>query len=529
MDEQHDFRQSLFYRFSTLLGLLALAAMLGTLVAWSYFGRASREVVGLALITVVLAALYLAPRVDDLIEAARGRAFRRGGNATVMSLGVIGILLIVNLYAARHSRQLDLTAAKLYTLSDQTNKIVRQLDQTNRDVRITAFFVGRDTFAEGARRLLETYKRQSPRILLEFVDPEVEPGRAQAAGIRTYPITLFQSGDRKEEVTGLTEQDFTSALLKLIKQEKKKVYFLTGHQERDVDSAARDGISGFSEALKRENYVVDKLSLLATPQVPADAAAVVVAGPRSPLLEHEKQAVDDYVTSGGRLLVLVETGSDNGLNEILEKWWMRVEPDLVIEAGPRAFLGDVTAPAPLPQAGHRITGSGLPDSVLPGARSVTIKTGAPEDFALAPLLRTTPQAWGETNPQPPFRYDEAQDRRGPLNLAVAVNRLEKTQATPTPGTPAPKPKSLGRLVVVGNATFATNNLFAQIPGNGDFLVNSVNWLAEEEELISIRATPPEAPPVVLTGQAQTLVFYISVVFVPLAVLLIGASIWWQRR
>jgi hypothetical protein len=205
---------------------------------------------------------------------------------------------------------------------------------------------------------------------------------------------------------------------------------------------------------------------------------------------------------------------------------------VVVDPG-RNYIGDPLSPAPLPQSGHRISSS-LPDVLLPGSRTVTPKQGAGAEFVIAPLLKTTDRSWGETNFGGPPRLDPGEDTAGPLTVAVAVNKTDATPAVqpgqvPTPAPAAGEKKPKGRLVVIGNAEFASNSYFSQVAGNKSLFLNSVNWLAEDEDLISIRAEPQAAPPIVLTNQSQALVFYGSVVFVPLAVLLLGATVWWQRR
>ena len=194
-------------------------------------------------------------------------------------IAIIGILGVVNWASVQYGGKLDLTNAKRYTLADQTRKILGSLD---RDVKIIAFFPSRldgDPFSRGTKALLQEYAGASKRVTIEFIDPEINPGAARQYDIKAVPVTLFTSGERKEETTGLTEQDFTSALLKLTRTEKKKVYFLQGHQERDPDSAQQGGMNVISQALKRENYVVDKLSLLATSTVPADGDAAARDAP----------------------------------------------------------------------------------------------------------------------------------------------------------------------------------------------------------------------------------------------------------
>lgn len=519
-----------FYRFSAFLGLAGALAFAAALVLANTNGALERNSIALLVVAAILGTLYLIPRIDEVMAWVRTRTARKGSTATLVSVAFIGILVVGNWYANRHSPQWDLTAARRFTLSDQTVKILNQLDL---DVKITAFLPStqEDAFTRGAKDLLRQYQRRTSRITLEIIDPELNPGAAQQFAIQSY-TTIFQAGDRKEKTTGLTEQDFTSSLLKLSRTEKKKVYFLQGHQERDPTSSQQNGYNSASEALKRENYLVESLSLLTTQTVPADAAVLVIAGPRAALLEAEVKAISDYLNRGGHVFYLAELRQDAGLTALMDSWYVQIDDNFVVDQG-RNLMGDALSPAPVPQVGHRISTS-LTDVIMPGTRSLAVKPGAGSDFAIAPVLRTTNRSWGETNFTVSPRLDSGEDKPGPLPVAIAVNKTDPVQGinpgappvpTPAAGTQTPK----GRLVVSGNVEFASNALFTQVPGNRDFFVNSVNWLAEDEDLISIRAEPGGAPPVVMTNQSLVLVFWTTVIFIPLSVLLVGGTVWWQRR
>jgi len=508
----------------------------GAMVWFNVAGTFDRSVVSLLVIAAILGVLYAIPRLDEITGSLRSRTARQGGNATLLTVAFIGILVVGNWFANRHSPQWDLTAAKRYSLSDQTGKVLTGLKQ---DVKIIAFFPSRqeDSYIRGTKDLLRQYDRRSERVTVQFIDPDVEPGMARQFNIQSYPVTIFQIGERREETTGVTEQDFTSSLLKVTRTEKKKVYFLQGHQERDPESSQQGGYLQAAEGLKRENYLVEKLSLLTSPRVPDDAQVVVIAGPKAPLLDSERQALDEYLARGGHVLFLAEPRQDVGLTSLLETWNVTLGNDLVVDPG-RSLPNDPFTPAPLPQPGHRISTS-LTDVLLPGARSMTVKQGASPvgDLAAVPLLRTTDRAWGETNFNAQAQLTPGEDTPGPLTMAVAINKTNNATQSFGPGappapTPAPasgSPDAKGRLVVVGNAEFASNTYIQQVLGNRDFFINSVNWLAEEEDLISIRAVPNQAPPIVMTNQTQVLVLYATVIFIPLAVLLLGGAIWWQRR
>ena len=516
-----------------MIGAAGGVLLLGGLAWWGATRDLSTGVIALLAVGAVLIGLYVAIHGRDLIAWGSTRSARRGSAATIQSIAIIGILGVVNWASVQYGGKLDLTNAKRYTLADQTRKILGSLD---RDVKIIAFFPSRldgDPFSRGTKALLQEYAGASKRVTIEFIDPEINPGAARQYDIKAVPVTLFTSGERKEETTGLTEQDFTSALLKLTRTEKKKVYFLQGHQERDPDSAQQGGMNVISQALKRENYVVDKLSLLATSTVPADAAVVVIAGAKVKALEAEVKAIGDFLDAGGHVLFLLEPKVETGFEPLLDRWNVTVGNDLVIDPA-RNLSGDGLTPAPLPQQGHRISSS-LTDVVLPGTRSITPKVGATgANVATSSLLKTTERGWGEVTLTGGAKFDEGTDLKGPVSVAVAVNRTDPVPsmspgATPT-AVPADAPKvPKGRAVIVGNVEFASNTLAGQVIGNRDLFVNSVNWLAEEEDLISIRAEPQAAPSIVLTNQGEFLVFITVVLLVPLSVIAVGVSIWWQRR
>ena len=518
---------SAFYRFSAFLGVLALAIVAGALVWFNINGTFDRTVGALLFIAAVLGVLYAIPRWEEISGALGTRSARRGGSSTVMSVAFIGLLVVGNWYVNRHSPQWDLTPVGRYTLSDQTKRILKGLD---RDVKITAFLpTEHDPFVRGTKDLLRRYALETSRVTVEFIDPERNPGSARQFDITGTTIAIFQAGDRREETTGFTEQDFTSALLKLTRTTRKKIYVVQGHQEHDPDSAQPEGYSQVVDSLKRENYEVEKLNLLSPDGVPANAAAVVLAGPQSPLLEPERLALQAYLDRGGSLFALGNPDTDLGIREILDKWQVQLNDDVVID--PAQYYRDPRVPVPQPIVGHRISSS-LTTMLLPYARSVSIKQGAGSEFVIAPLLRSTDRAWGETNLTPGSQAQPTpgEDTMGPVNFASAVNKAPGAPTFAPNATPVPAgTETKGRIVVVGNSEFASNAYAGIAPGNRDFFVNSINWLAEDEDLISIRAVPNEATPIVLTNQAQGLLLYVTVLFIPLAVLLTGGLIWWQRR
>jgi len=494
-----------------LLGALAARA-LGSEPAWL-----PEALLGLGGILIVSFILLRPAQVRTWLT---GRQVRYGSNALLMSLAFLGILFFVNFLSNRHHQRFDLTAAKRYSLSPQTLQILRELKEP---VKILGFFTPGDPRQEELKDLLEEYIYHSDKLSYEIVDPDLKPGLARQYGISSYGVLVFERGDKRQETYALDEQDITSAILKVSREEEKVVYFTTGHRERDPNGYDQRGYAQAKQWLERDNYRVETLNLAAiTETLPSDAAVIVVAGPQVPFAPEEAERLRQYLDDGGKLFVLADPEFDTGLDDLLEAWGVRLRNDVVVDPG-SSFFGDVLSPMVSRYRFSTITKDlGGLTSFFPGARSVEKITPSPEGRSVFVLLETTRASWGETDiealRQRRARFDEGVDTRGPLALAVSVQ--------------ASKGEEKGRLVVFGDADFASNSVLSVRGnvGNADLFRNSVNWLAEEEELIAIGPKPPDIRQIQpLTPAQLRTVFSLVVIVMPLAVLVAGGLVWWSRR
>jgi ABC-type uncharacterized transport system involved in gliding motility auxiliary subunit len=511
-----------------VLGAVLVLAGVGWYTITRVFDWPQRVLVGAGGILLVL---YLYGYLEDLGAFARTRTARAGANTVVMTLAFIGIVVILNWLSYRYSWRWDLTREKAYTLSPQTRDILRGLDK---DIQVRAFYVGGDPLERDARDLLKEYQRTSSHIKVEFIDPDRQPGLADQYNIRISGTTVFELGNRRETASIATEQEYTSAILKLTRGISKKIYFVEGHGERAMDDMDRAGYSGAADLMRKENYTVEKLQLPAVTAIPDDAALLVMPSPRQPLGERELSVLKTYLRNGGKLLLMVEPGLETGLNDILSEYGVKLSDGFVVETDPQAtFFGD---PVSLYIGGtarvgaHRITNNLIP-VVLAGARPLEVAEQQPQGVSVTRLLQSTPRSWIKVSPG--GQIDENQDKRGPAALAVAIFKGEEQPvASPDPGTAQAsseeKKSASTRLVVVGDADFASNILLQQ-SGDQDFLMNSVNWLAEEEALISIRARSASRELLNLTAADQTTILLLTVVLMPGAMLLLALVRALQRR
>jgi ABC-type uncharacterized transport system involved in gliding motility auxiliary subunit len=281
--------------------------------------------------------------------------------------------------------------------------------------------------------------------------------------------------------------------------------------------------------LTDRNFLVEPLSLAQTGSVPADAAVIVVAGPQKPLFEPEIQLLENFQAEGGSLLILLDPRTQTGLDPLLQKWGIRLDDRLAIDAsgiGQQLRLGPA-APIVQSYSDHPITRSFANSiSFYPYARPLEIV--AVPDVRPNPIVVTNDKSWADANPdQKPVKFGEG-DRMGPLPIGVALSRLV---AVPTvaPASPAPVSNLESRLVVFGNTAFAMDGYFNQ-GINGDVLLNSISWLSQDDtQPLSVRPRSVKNRRIIPSQSLVVGLFVSAVIVVPLLGLITALVLWWRRR
>jgi ABC-type uncharacterized transport system involved in gliding motility auxiliary subunit len=487
------------------------------------------------LIGAVLILLGLYQSFDRITVWLHRRSTKAGLNIVLMAVLVLGIIGLVEAISAKHNLRIDLTEGRRYTLSDQTKKIVKGLTD---DVQVTAFYRSDQPDRRAAQDLLRQYAELSPKFRYEVVDPDRQPGRAKRYGITLYGTTVLETGDREEKITEVEEHQLTNGLLRLLRKGKPVVYFLAGHGERDVEDGAREGYRQAKEALEKANYEVRPLLLLRERQVPGDASVVAISGPKRDLVEPELKALTAYIERGGSLLVQLDPFSAPGLVTFLSKYGIVVGDDVIVDEFSRVLGGDYLMPVITAYRPHPITRDFALASLFPFARSVDAAREAPEGVSLQPLGETGAGSWAETSQDELRRgrltFDKRQDKGGPVPVGVAATVKRTAAAQEATGSErvdtdsTERPGRDARVVVYGTSAFASNS-FLNFSGNRDLFLNTISWLAEDEDQISIRPREAKSAPVFLTAVQGRLAFWVPVVVVPAIILITGTSVVVRRR
>jgi ABC-type uncharacterized transport system involved in gliding motility auxiliary subunit len=480
--------------------------------------RAASALAGAAGLLVALYANFA--RVRALFAR---RSARYGLNALAMILLLLGIIALVEAVSYRHNYRLDLTENRRHSLSPQTIKILQSL-QT--DVTATGFFRADLPGKRAAEDLLRQYESYSKgKFKWKSVDPDREPGLAKRYGVESYGTVVLDTKTRSEKVLDAVEEKLTNGLVKVTREGKRAVYVVKGHGEHELSNTERAGFSEAKAALGKANYEVKELLLVREPKVPDDAALVMLPGPKNDLFPPELAALDTYIARGGKVFFMVDPYQAEGLKAYLAKYGITLGNDLVIDRLSRAFGGDFVVPAIFQYEPHPITKDfGNMLTFFPLTRSVDIQAKPPQGVSAQTLAKSGPGSWGETTRSELDRGEvtmDEKDRPGPVPVA-AVATID------VPNPPEGKKDARARIVTFGTSNLASNQ-FLNVQGNRDFFLNTVSWLAEEEDLIAIRPRDPKQTPVFLTAAQGRLVFWIPVLLVPAAAMVGGISVAIRRR
>jgi ABC-type uncharacterized transport system involved in gliding motility auxiliary subunit len=507
-------------RFAPLglyISILALIVSVGLFVVqreWNLYLEIS---LGLVIIGLASFAILDPERVR---VAFTGRQARYGSNALVMTLAFLGILVVVNYLVYMNPQRWDLTEGQKNTLTKETLATLKSLPQP---VQATAFYP-QGVLTDTAQKILDNYKFYSnDKFTYKFIDPNADPVAAKAANValEASGTIVLKMGDRQEKVTLPDEQDITSALVRMMAQ-KQQVYFLTGHGEPSPNDSGDQSYSKAKSTLESKGYTVQLLNLLAENKIPGDARVIVIAGPTKPLTDAEVKLLSDFQDQGGSLIVMEEPSLRTDFGDspdllakyLSDKWGIVLGNNMIVD-----LTSDQSySPFAASYSSHSITDKlQRLGTAFPTARSVSV--GQKLDGVTATeLIKTAAESWGETDlqglkngqqPQP----DPSTDLIGPVPLAVAGERTGNQ----------------GRVVVIGDSDFSIDLNYAYL-GNGDLLINSIDWASGQENIINL--TPKsQVTRTMVTPTKYTMGFIAlgTIIILPGLVLVSGVVVFIQRR
>jgi ABC-type uncharacterized transport system involved in gliding motility auxiliary subunit len=443
----------------------------------------------------------------------------QGVNLALYTLIGIAIIVLVNWFVNGHNKSWDLTPNQEYSLSPQSIKILKGLKQ---NVTIYAFD-RKDAFSR-RRDLLGEYENASHHVAVRYVDPDRQPALAKQYGIQSYGTIEVVSGTRHFQAQTTNEEGVTNALIRVLMGEKT-IYFMDGHGERSIDDTGREGFQNLKNELNNESYEVKTLMLLQKNEIPANCEVLVIAGPKHDYLPAEIETISKFIEGGGRVLFMLDAGVKlPNLNKMLAGWGVTVRDDLVVDLNPVARLFGTSPVMPLIikyGSNPIVEPMQRTATLFPLSRSIDISKDAKGGMPPEMLCQTSDDSFGVEGFKPSMQQISSQPRpgdiKGPLTVAVADTVSGQDGK-----------KGEGRLVVTGTSLLGAN-AYLGFQGNKDLVMNMVNWLSAEESLISIRPKTQEHQTLNMTQRQMGQLLYLGVFGLPLAIILVGAGVWWRRR
>jgi ABC-type uncharacterized transport system involved in gliding motility auxiliary subunit len=450
-----------------------------------------------------------------LHEFIKARQTRYGAYLVIYLIVILAVLGAANYLASQNNKSFDSTTNKRYTLSEETKKVVGGLKSN-----VSINYFDKSTNFSRSKDLLDRYANLSGKLKVNYIDPDKKPDQARMAGIKNYGSIVVENGLKKEEAKSLTEEEITGALIRTVKTVTNTACFASGSGELSTEATDRNGISEFKNALEKSSFKTQVISFFEKTEVPPACTVLIIAGPKRDYLQAAVDGIKKFLDGGGKALFLIDPAIDFGkgdsnsgsptLAKMLEGYGVTLDNDLVIDASGVGQLFGFNEASPIVSKyeSHPIVNpmSGTA-TVFPISRSLEVKSPAEK------LFQTSANSYATTKLTPPISIDPAKDKKGPFTLAAAETVNGK-----------------GRFVVVGSSSAAANQIFgiSQV-GNRDLFLNMMNWLTADEDLISIRPKDPEDRRITMTRSQMTMLFYTSVVFFPLIIIISGVGVWWRRR
>jgi ABC-type uncharacterized transport system involved in gliding motility auxiliary subunit len=440
---------------------------------------------------------------------------------------VLFLMLVVLLgyVASQYHYAKDITQANRNILTQGSVNVLKQMKEP---INITVFATkddasGGDNFRKGMIDFIARYQREKKNVNLKFINPSIEPKLAQDAGVKEDGEVVVEYNKRSEHIIPpIAEQEMTNLLVRLSRTNQQAVMYLDGHGERNLLGIKNHDIGEFGKQLEKKGFKFANPDLTIAQAVPSNGAMLVIASPQVDVTEVEAKKIKAYLESGGNLLWLLDDDNLRGLEVVAEYLGMEVSPGMAMDMASAQYGADARVAFASLYGEHAITNNFMLRTLFPEAHQVTAKGTDENGWKVSNLIEVAPNGWLMSeklakDAKPVF--NEKKDKKGPINVAVALERIYGKKGQ--------------RVVVVGNGNFLSNT-FITNGGNLDLGVNMVNWLAGDDNLITIQPMPLKDINVTIpdTDSGRLIawtVFHAFQYFIPLGMMIAGFYFWWKRR
>ena len=530
---------------------------------------------------IIGAVLIVFSLIVNIPAMTRGAAKRRGlVGANVFVLCLMGLIVLVaaNYMASLWYTKRDLTKSGKFTLADKTKEILKTLPEPVEVTFVASSSEVPDPMLamaiDFAKPMLEDYAKLSKgKLSVRYIDPVTDREDAikfftdVKASEKAWSVNFKTShGFQQVQIMNLLEEPnpmamyygapddrkfigetaFTSALIKVTENTKSIIYVTTGKGELSLDPGEQS-MSFMKKRLEEDNFELRPINIASEKRIPDDCEILAILGPKRAFTQIELDLISDYLRNQGKLLVALDPVIDRdaqptGLEKLLEEWGIRARTDIIAFNVEQTLFGlmgsiDVYAQHPRNEITESMKSLSTRFVVCSMMEPVRLPPGpqgqpAPSRWDVAKLAETSDKGWGETEFKgKQTKYEPGADISGPVPLAVCSQERDPNMPPPSPYGPPPKPDpnfNGARIVAIGDSDFLSDEVVRSGPGNIDFTLNSVNWLAKKISRLGISAKPLVAEAVTIEPKYLNIIFYCTLFGLPYLALVVGGIVYWRR-
>jgi hypothetical protein len=487
--------------------------------------------------------------------------WRIGANVVLQTIIVAVIVLMINYVGFNRYKRWDLSGYNKYALSELTKRFLKLL---KKDVNIYVFFsptsqgAGAEVYYD-LQNLLKEYEFAGKRkIHIETVDPYRNLTRTRELQVKfnfgadeNLVILDYQNRKKILRVADMAEYDppgmfsetpqvkgfrgeqiITSALIELTEDKETKIGFISGHGEPSLENGSP--LSRFKEYVERQNIKLEPLNLTNLERIPTEYATVILTGPKYDLGDRDFSLLRNYWNEQGRIFILLDPKVKTPkLDQFLTEFGIRPDPDLIVtqfKTGieEQSVTLDVYAQF-LPETSFLRALSQATGYFPGGTCSLSIDESKVAQGGLTVTRALTPAApnyWGDKDEilysQKTPTYAQGIDLPPPLYFGVALEKGSIKDARV-------QLHSSSRMIVLGNADFVRNESLSESPPDVDFVLMSVNWLADREQLVGIAPKAARTFTLNLSDRQMNEIVLLTVAGIPMLIALLGLGVWSMRR
>ena len=470
---------------------------------------------------------------------------KKGIFSAVAVVVLIAAVIAVNIFVTSKNYTVDVTANKIYSLSKQTKKILKGLDKEVTiyviDKESTIYVVNKESDVNSSyAQVWKEYKKNSTKVKFVYKDPDLYPNFTKKYTDSSEEVAndsmIIKCGKKYRYVSAndyvsysygsdysysadslQLESLTTEAINYVVSDSTPVIYTLSGHSEQSFDTSVTSSFEG-------DNYSVKTLNLLTEQRVPDDCSILLINGAQKDITKDELKMIKKYMKNGGKMYVFLDAKVENltNLYSLLKSYNVEPQKGVVVETDaskytqyPIYLLPTIeSSDATSAQYNSNIyilapSAKGLKDITEKNAK----KNSSASDYTVTSLLSTSDGAYSKVNTDSATLNKEKNDISGPFNISVAVSD-----------------STGGRMIVTGCTNMLLQDIDQAVSGaNTDFVLNGVNYLAEQKSKISIRAKSLKTENAVVPAFNQKATLIMTVFVIPLVILAIGIGIVIKRR